>query len=123
MSPPQWVLPKNHEEIYQAIVSSLPRGLSLTSDAPLTTVAEIVARPQSHETLAHFVNFDRQHPLAPFHATVRKQFDGTVESVTCLSPDADDPISLQFDSSPDRVSFTVPAMRVYSMIVIRQAAK
>jgi hypothetical protein len=120
MSPPQWVLPKNHQEIFDAITTNMPRGLSLTSDAPLTTVAELLTKPETHETLVHFVNFDRQHPLAPFNVTVRKQFAGAVKSVTAFSPDADDPQPLQFESSGDSITFTAPAMRVYSMIVIAQ---
>jgi hypothetical protein len=118
MSPPQWVLPKNHQEIYEAITHALPRGLSLTCDAPLTTVAELVTRPKTRETIVHFVNFERQHPLSPFKASVRNQFAGQVKSVTCFSPDADDPLPLKFETSGDFVSFTVPAMRIYSMIVI-----
>jgi hypothetical protein len=118
MTPPQWLLPKNHQEIYETIAACLPAGLSLTCDAPLTTVAELLTRPESHETIVHFVNFDRKHPLEPFKATVRKQFPGKVTSVTCFSPDMNDPLPLQFEEIGDVVNFTVPAMRVYSMIVI-----
>jgi hypothetical protein len=118
MSPAQWVLPKNHQAIYDAIAGALPRGLSLASDAPLTTVAELLTRAETRETLVHFVNFDRQHPLSPFKATVRNQFAGAVKSVTCFSPDADEPVPLNFEAAGDSVSFTVPAMRIYSMIVI-----
>ena len=117
MSPPQWVLPKNHEEIFDAVAGGLSRGLSLKTDAPLTTTAELLTRPESHETIVHFVNFDREHPLSAFHASVRKQF-GDVKSVMLFSPDEDDPIRLNFESEGDLVNFTVPAMRVYSMIVM-----
>ena len=121
MSPAQWVLPKNHEAIYDAVVDGLPKGLSLTSEAPLTTVAEMLTRPESRETLVHFVNFDRQHPLAPFKTNVRKQFSARVKSVTCFSPDADAPIALKFNETGDWVSFTMPAMRIYSMVVVGQS--
>lgn len=120
MSPPQWVLPKNHRAIYDAVVDGLPRGLSLTSDAPLTTVAELLTKPETKETIVHFVNFDRQHPLLSFKVTVRKQFTGNVKTVMAFSPDADDPKPLQFEVSGDSVTFTAPAMRVYSMMVIAQ---
>jgi hypothetical protein len=119
MSPAQWVLPKNHEEIYETIVNSLPKGLSLTSDVPLTTVAELLNRPATHETIVHFVNFDRKHSLTPFKVTVRKQFAGKINSVSCFSPDADDPAPLNFEASGDSITFTVPSTRIYSMIVIQ----
>jgi len=52
--------------------------------------------------------------------TVRKQFAGKVDSVTFLSPDLDDPSTIEFEETGDTVSFTVPSMRIYSMIVIGQ---
>jgi hypothetical protein len=119
-SPPEWVLPQNHEEIYQAVVAGLPRGLSLTAQAPLTTVMEIYTRAESRETIVHFVNFDKQGKPAPFAVTVKRQFTGAVKSVTCLSPDADDPIALPFEERDGAVSLTAPATRVYSMVVIAQ---
>ncbi len=45
MSPAEWVLPANHEEIYRAIVEGLPKGLSLSSEAPLTEIGKPLVRP------------------------------------------------------------------------------
>ena len=59
MTPAQWVLPKNHEAIDQAVVEGLPKGLSIETGAPLTTVMDLLTRPATRETIAHFVNFDR----------------------------------------------------------------
>jgi hypothetical protein len=118
MSPSQWLLPKNEQEIYDKITSALPHGLSLKTEAPLTTTAELLIRPETQETILHFVNFDRQHPLSPFKASVRKQFAGKIESLKFFSPDADEPVSLPFEVSGDQIKFTVPEMRIYSMIVI-----
>jgi hypothetical protein len=120
MSPAQWVLPQNHAAIYKTIVESLPKGVSLQADAPLTTVMDLLTRPETHETIAHFVNFDRQHKTAPFRVTVSKQLPGAVKSVACFSPDADGPIQLKFEDAGGRVSFEAPPLRLYSMIVIAQ---
>jgi hypothetical protein len=120
MSPSQWVLPKNHQEIYQTIVEGLPKGLSITAEAPLTTVMELLTRPKTRETTVHFVNFDRQHPLAPFPVVVRKQFAGRVKSVLCFSPEKDEPASLVFKESSETVAFTAPGTKLYSMVVISQ---
>ena len=121
LSPAQWILPKNHQEICDTVVTNLSKGLSLASETPLTTVAELLKRPETRETLIHFVNFDRNHPLSPFKVTVRKQFAGEVKSVTAFSPDKDDPVTVPFEVNGDMVSFTAPAMRIYSMIVVSQA--
>jgi len=120
MTPAQWLLPKNHEAIRQTVVDGLPKGLSIETGLPLTTVMELLTRPATRETLAHFVNFDRLNPLAPFPVTVRKQFTGPVKSVSCLSPERDETLSLTFQETGDRVTFTVPATKLYAMVVIAQ---
>ncbi|HEY3760498.1 MAG TPA: beta-galactosidase [Verrucomicrobiae bacterium] len=118
LSPAQWVLPLNHKAIYDTIVTNMRGGLSLVTGAPLTTVAEMYVRPATRETIVHFVNFDRKHPLSPFEVTVKKQFTGPVKTVQAFSPDTDDPISLPFQDTDGKITFTVPSMRIYSMIVI-----
>jgi hypothetical protein len=120
MSPAQWVLPKNHEAIYQTVVDGLSGGPSIEAALPLTTVMELLTRPDSRETLAHFVNFDRKTPLEPFKVTVRKQFNGPVKSVSCLSPEREETLSLPFQENGDRVTFTVPATKLYAMVVMVQ---
>jgi hypothetical protein len=120
MSPAQWVLPQNHREIYKTIADSLPSGLSIQTEAPLTTVMELLTRPETRETIAHFVNFDRQHKPMPFRVTVGKRLPGAVKSVAWFSPDADEPLPLKFEETAGQVSFVAPALRLYSMIVIGQ---
>ena len=120
MTPAQWVLPKNHEAIGQMVVEGLPKGLSIESGAPLTTVMDLLTRPATRETIAHFVNFNRANPIAPFSVTVRKPFAGPVKSVNCLSPDRDQTLPLAFQETADRVTFTVPATKLYAMLVIAQ---
>jgi hypothetical protein len=87
----------------------------------LTIVMEIYTRVESRETILHFVNFDKQGKPAPFALNVKKQFPGAVKSVICLSPDADDPAAVPFQEREGAVSLTVPATRLYSMIVIAHA--
>jgi hypothetical protein len=118
LDPRQWVLPKNHAEIYKAIADALPTGLSITSDAPLTTVMELLVRAKTQETIVHFTNFDKKKPLAAFAVDVRRQFSAPVKTVACYSPDADDPVNLPFEQTDLRVKFTVPATKVYAMVVI-----
>jgi hypothetical protein len=120
MTPAQWVLPKNHEAIARTIVEGLPKGLSIQTEAPLTTVMELVIRPASRETIAHFVNFDRRNPVAAFEVKVRPQFGGAVKSVMCFSPDQDEPARLDFHEADGQVTFTVPTTRLYAMVVIGQ---
>jgi hypothetical protein len=118
MNPPQWVLPKNHDEIYKAVIAGLPNGPSITTGAPLTTVMEIQAREKTQETIAHFINFESKKRVAPFAVSVKKQFGSPVKSVTYLSPETDEPVKLEFSAARDTVTFTVPEMGVYAMVVV-----
>jgi hypothetical protein len=118
MNPPQWVLPKNHAEIYQTVVAGLPNGLSIKTDAPLTTVMEIQSRAKTHETIAHFINFETKKRVGPFAVTVKRQFPASVKYVTCFSPEKDEPVKVEFAEAGGVVKFTVPEMGVYSMVVV-----
>lgn len=118
MNPPQWVLPKNADEIRGAVLDGLTKGPSLIADAPLTTIMELQRRDSTQEIIAHFINFESKKRLAPFAVTVRKQFPVAIKSVTFFSPEHDDPQKLQFTEADGTVKFTVPQMGVYSMIVI-----
>jgi hypothetical protein len=113
-----WVLPRNHEEIYRAVVDNLPEGISITTEDPLTTVTELLNREKTNETIVHFVNFDQRHKLAPFPVLLKKQIKQKVASVNFFSPEFDEPKQLKFTDEAGRVSFTVPAMKLYSMIVV-----
>jgi hypothetical protein len=120
IAPPQWVLPKNHEEIYKTVASGVPKGLSIATSAPLTTVMELLTRAKTNETIVHFVNFDRASSIGPFSVTLHKQFAGKVKSVTCMTPDRDASASLTFEESDGSVKFMVPKMSIYSMLVVAQ---
>jgi len=49
---------------------------------------------------------------------VRKQFPAPVKSVTCFSPEGDEPVKLEFAEAGGVVKFSVPEMGVYSMVVV-----
>jgi hypothetical protein len=102
----------------KAVVGGVTAGVSLATGAPLTTLAEVVKRAATKETIVHFVNFDRKNSVEPFEAKVRKQFSGGVTSVLCFLPERDEPVALKFEEREDGVAFTVPAMELYAMVVL-----
>jgi hypothetical protein len=118
MNPPQWVLPKNAEEIYKTVVAAVPAGLSVTAEAPLTTVMEIQRSEKTQETIAHFINFEAKKRLEAFAVKVKKQFPAPVKSVMCYSPETDEPVKLEFAEAGGVVKFSVPEMGVYAMVVV-----
>jgi hypothetical protein len=122
LSPSQWVLPKNHEAIYKGIQEAVAEGFSIVTDAPLTTVLELTTREKSRESIAHFINFDRRRSTGPFAVNLRRQFSGSVRSVTCLTPDVERTLNLEFDESEGTIRFKAPAVRAYSMIVVTHSS-
>jgi hypothetical protein len=118
MNPPQWVLPKNADEIYGTVRDALGDRVSVTAAAPLTTVMEVQKRAETREVIAHFVNFETKKRVAPFAVGVKKQFPAAVKSVTLFTPEKDDPVKLDFAEAGGSVKFTVPEVGVYSMVVV-----
>ncbi len=115
----EWVLPKNHAEILRAVAGNLRAPLSITTEAPLTTVMEILNRAETSETVVHFVNFDLKGAPAPFAVRLRNQFSGRkAESVKLFTPQTDDPKPLEFTEQNGVIAFTAPGAKVYSMIVV-----
>jgi len=66
------------------------------------------------------VNFDDKRTLAPFAVRLKRQMDGRVKSVQVFAPESDEPVQLPFLEQNDRISFTVPAMKRFSMVVVSQ---
>ncbi len=113
-----WLLPKNHLEIRDAIVANLAGELSLQTGAPQTTVAELLNREESKETILHIVNFEQQKRLRPFEVKVLRQYDRSVKEVKLFSPESDEPQKLAFKDDGTSVRFSVPETGLYTMLVI-----
>jgi hypothetical protein len=120
--PAEWTLPENHQAIYHAVSDHLPEGLSIRTEAPLTTVMELLNRGKSRQTIVHFVNFERKKAAGAFAVKLKKQFPGEVTSVSYFSPDVDDPKPLEFKEASGAVNFTVPPTRLYGMVVVSHNA-
>lgn len=116
--PSRWVLPTNHYQIYYAVKDNLSDGLAIVTEAPLTTVVEILNRPKTNETIIHFINFEQDKGLMPFQVQLKKQYAGKVKSMMFYSPEYDDPQVVDFTEEADKITFTVPSMKLYSMIVV-----
>jgi hypothetical protein len=114
-----WVLPENHAAVHRAVTGNLREPVSVTAGAPLTTVMEVLNRPKTGETILHFVNFDSKTAQAGFPVRLRAQFAGRkVASVNAFCPELDQPRKLEFAEQGGEVTFTVPPVKVYSMVVV-----
>ena len=113
-----WKLPKNHESISEAIERNLSEGLSITTDAPLTTVMEFLNRDKSKESIVHFINFEHQSPLKSVNVRMKTQFNSKIKNVLYFSKEYDEPRQLKFRKTGDKMIFTTPKVQMYGMVVV-----
>ena len=120
-SPAQWLLPTNHQQIADTITQNLPAGPSLQTTAPLTTIAELLTRPSTKQTLTHFINYDRNPPTPNFQVTQHKQFETPIKSLQLLTPTQNDPIKIDFTQTATHLTCTLPALETYYMLITTHA--
>jgi hypothetical protein len=116
MAPPQWILPKNHKVLYDTVAGNVPSGLCVQTDAPLTTVMEVLQRSSTQETILHFVNF-KQDAVAPFTVRLSPATFSGVKSAMLFLPEQDESIRLEVTRKDGGTSVSVPKMKTYGMLV------
>ncbi len=119
MTSEYWKLPVNWQEIVND-VKWAANGVSLEVKGPLTLVVEPEEQSPGNRLLVHFVNYDDvRHPSVDnVEVSVRVPRGKTVRSVKLMSPDGGTSPTLAHTMSGDKVVFTVPHIRTYSIAVI-----
>jgi hypothetical protein len=110
-----WKLPKNHTEL-AAAVRSVAGELSVTVEAPLSVTAELAVQPSSKTWLLHLVNYDFKKPVTGIRVALRLP---AATEVSVETPDGAPRQPLKFEARNGVVSFTVPALKVYDLVVVR----
>jgi hypothetical protein len=110
-----WKLPKNHTEL-AAAVKSVAGELSVTVEAPLSVTAELTEQPSSKTWLLHLVNYDCKRPATGIRVALRLP---AATEVSVETPDGAPRQPLKFEARNGVVSFTVPALKVYDLVLIR----
>jgi hypothetical protein len=115
-----WKLPKNSAELVAAIRYAAGGPMSVEFDgAPLTTVTQITEKKDGSERIVHWINFKLGAPVAPAVVTAGVPAGMKVTAVELLSPDRPKMESLKFTAEGARVRFTLPALEVYHMAVMK----
>ena len=115
-----WKLPANSGEIIAAIrlLAGGPLSVEFAS-APLTTTMELTEKKDSSELILHWINYNIPAPVAPCEVTLATPAGKRVASVELLSPDGKAPGPAEFTVERGRVRFTMPALEVYNVAVVR----
>lgn len=118
----RWALPVNHQDINDAVLKALGgKGTLQTpiSAFPYVTV-ELASQASEHRLILHLVNYNhartsRLHNL-PMSITIPEgKKVGRIRMLTPDHPGKIEPVDWKKD---DNVSFTVPSLEIYSLVVL-----
>ena len=105
--------------LYQdALTHTLRDDWQVQVDAPTTVVVNITERIKSGTAVLHFTNFEAARRVEGVGVTLRKPEGRATASVRVISPDVPDLIELDFAEDSKAVSFTVPSLKIYDVIVV-----
>lgn len=109
--------PDNRAELLEAVRWAAVDPLQVEIKAPETVTMNLYAQPSGHRIL-HLVNYDEANPARDIEVTLRLPEGKSGATVTLLSPDVESGTTLATERVGGAVRFTVPQLKLYSMIVI-----
>jgi hypothetical protein len=115
-----WKLPKNWREITDGIRWAARNNIPISASGPPYLIANLVAQPEKRRMMLHLVNYNVKNvPLLEFvDVSCRLPRGASVKEVKIYSPDLENPQVLRATSEASEVRFTVPAIKVYSMVAM-----
>jgi hypothetical protein len=113
-----WKLPRNTEALLAAVKQAAGSKLSAEVDAPSWVTAELADQPATGTRLLHLINFKFQEPLRDIPVRVRLPQGAKLREAILETPDG--PIQkLDASIEGDTVSFRVPELKVYDLVLLR----
>jgi len=116
-----WALPKNWEELVDAMRWAANGKFSVGVDAPLTVLAEFQIQKKLDKRLVHLVNYnvEKEPVVENIEIDMAVPSNKKIKHVFQVSADEDRVHNLAFEQEGDRVFVKVPLLKTYSIIVIR----
>ncbi len=112
-----WKLPANAGELYTAVKWASGGALSLEADAPDSVAAELRRRPDGAYVL-HLLDYDTGAEHENLDVRLRLLEAAESYRVTLRSPDFDEEIRLEPKVADGRLTFRVPHLKTYDVILI-----
>jgi hypothetical protein len=113
-----WKLPANWQELYDAIEWASDDNLTLKIDSPDCVTAELLKQKDSNRIILHLVNYNYNEKCKDVKVklllTENKRY-----KVTLYSPDIKESIELPSKYINNILSFNVPEIKIYDLIVIQ----
>ena len=119
MTSQYWHLPVNWQELVDAVVWAGEGDPLLQVEAPLTVTAELLRQENEGRLLLHLVNYGAEKNPSVTNVKVRLALRGKeARKVFTLTPDGGEIPSLEFQTDNSRISFTVPTLQIYTLVVV-----
>jgi hypothetical protein len=123
MSNKYWRLPRNWEQLKEAVKWAGGGQLSLELEAPLYVVGEVLQQKQLGETILHLVNFNvvEVPEVKDIHVDLRLPDGQTANRVSLMVAEESGTQTqdLPFKTENGRIQFTVPRLNAYAMLLVQ----
>jgi hypothetical protein len=113
-----WGLPRNHEELVDAVIWASKSSLPVRVQAPPTTIVELTAKTSEPLMTLHFVNYEQDVQVENIAARVRIPEGKVVDAIEWRSPEGQS-VQLPWEMEKDFALFTAPRLDVYGVASIR----
>jgi hypothetical protein len=114
-----WKLPKNYAELLDAVRWAAREEFSASVEAPLWVTMELAEQKSTQTRLLHLVNFRIEEPVRDIAVKVRLPGGMRLREAVLESPDGQPRQVLQTSVREGVVSFVVPKLNIYNLILLR----
>jgi hypothetical protein len=114
-----WKLPKNYEELAQAVRWAARDELSVRVEAPLSVTMELAQQKHTNTWLLHLLNFDVKKPVENIPVQFRIPDGMGVQTATLQSPDDGVQRILTTSKKDGMLMFTIPKLEVYALVLLQ----
>jgi hypothetical protein len=114
-----WKLPKNYEGLAEAVRWAARDDLSVQVTAPLSVTMELAQQKSTNTWLLHLLNFRVEKPVVNIPVQFRMPAGVKLNQVVLESPDDGVRRILPAQVHDGTLSFTVPKVEVYGLVLLR----
>ena len=114
-----WTLAKNHPDMVAAVKWAARDEFSADVEAPLWVTMELAQQPGTNSLLLHLLNFKTTVPLANIPVKLSIPAGMKVKEAVVETPDGGGRQVLNVATTGQTVSFRVPALKIYDLVLLR----
>jgi len=114
-----WKLPKNHRDLMDAVRWAAGGELTAEVDAPEWVTIELAQQRGTNRLLLHLLNYKVGEPVLDIPVKLKLPAGMKVKEAVVETPDAGGRQVLSVVANGRTVSFRVPALKIYDLVLLR----